>query len=152
MSINFRNEVINRFSFLEQRFGFKLEARSENERYWEEVIAYVSPTVALEVFRSFEPQEIGVRFKEAGSNDHQTWDIATYLKLIDKPSAASFGYSIASNDDEIIELLEKYAAVLQGLASEIIRGSKAECARFREALITGKGLESLGKPTRFTGR
>jgi hypothetical protein len=150
MHFNFQNEVRRRFEFLEREHGFRNTGLSGKGGHWEETEIYTTPKVQIEVFRERSPQEVGVRFKDLEGQDESTWYFATYLTLVDRTRARWIGGSVAENENEVGELLDLYAEALRSRGTAILNGETKEFARFREALRTGKGLEPLEPPLRFS--
>src|SRR3974390_98243 len=113
MNVEFRTEVRKRFQYLIQNYGFREIDDGGGGRSWEESVTYVSPDVKIELYHEFDLDTVGIFFKDLGANDTQTWEFHTFLKLVDRELARTFGRSIPKNETELLELLDMYAGALR---------------------------------------
>jgi hypothetical protein len=149
MNINFSTEVLKRFRYLEQEYGFAL-VENDRKKSWEECVNFLSSSVRIEIYCESDPFTVGLRFSDSLAPDSKVFEFHTYLKLVDRELARKFGYSVPKDDEEILELLDMYSEALRTRGESILKGDAKTFARFREALKTGKGLETLENVTRFT--
>jgi hypothetical protein len=149
MSIDFVKEVKERFDFLVREYDFRIISERQHATGWQESVIYVSPNVRIEVYHEVGPHTVGIYFRDLHHDDQQVWDFQTYLTLVDRSLARTFGYSIAQGDSEVLELLNMYKEALRSKGTEILRGEQKAFDKFREALKTGLGLEPIEGLTRF---
>ena len=143
MNIRFPIEVRNRFQFLTKEYDFHVADEGSGGRSWEESVTYIAGNVKIEIYHELNTHTVGIIFRDLEADDNQTWEFATFQKLVDRELARTFGYSIPKDETEFLELLDMYSNALRSRGEAILRGESSSFEKFREALKTGVGLAQL---------